>query len=229
MSFIHPAIGLVPWCVLALSVVLSNDVLGAESKVALSWTSQSIEAKPAAGEVMVVGHFTFINRATIPVAITEIHKTCGCITANSDQAVYQPGASGVITVILSTKDAIGRLSKRLEVITDYPGDQSTTLTMTAILADGPTIQPRSIHWKQGGQCAAQSITVAMPVDSAIRITEVKAVPNTFVANMVSSDDGKTAEIVVTPISTEALSFSLLQIICSGGHTFSVFLQVDAND
>lgn len=60
--------------------------------------------------------FTFTNRGTRPVVISDVNAWCGCTTAEYTRSVIQPGKRGRVTVTYNPNRRPGRFSKEVVVM-----------------------------------------------------------------------------------------------------------------
>jgi Protein of unknown function (DUF1573) len=62
--------------------------------------------------------FTFTNRATTPVTITQVRTSCGCTTTALAKKSYGPGESGEISASFNPANRQGKERKTIKVATD---------------------------------------------------------------------------------------------------------------
>jgi hypothetical protein len=62
--------------------------------------------------------FTFINKGTVPVMITNASASCGCTVPNYSKEPVAPGAQGSVTAIFDSSGKSGNFAKNITVTTN---------------------------------------------------------------------------------------------------------------
>lgn len=86
--------------------------------------------------------FKFTNVGTETLNILDVRSTCGCTVPELTKTDYQPGESGVITVIFNPENRVGNQVKTINVTTDSRATPRVGLTITATVEKVLDIQPR---------------------------------------------------------------------------------------
>lgn len=62
--------------------------------------------------------FTFLNKGTVPIVISNAAASCGCTVPNFSKEPVNPGAYGSVTVIFDSSGKSGNFSKNVTVTTN---------------------------------------------------------------------------------------------------------------
>jgi len=62
--------------------------------------------------------FTFINKGSVPIVISNAAASCGCTVPNFSKEPVPPGAQGTVTVIFDSSGKNGNFSKNVTVTTN---------------------------------------------------------------------------------------------------------------
>lgn len=106
---------------------------------------QFVETLHAFGDIWdhekVSHEFAFTNAGSETLTITDVRSTCGCTVPELTKKNYEPGESGIITVIFDPKNRGGNQHKTINVTTDSRKTPRVGLTITSNVAKVLDIQP----------------------------------------------------------------------------------------
>lgn len=100
----------------------------------LVWEQRYLEFYPPVDQKTVSAEYRFTNAGNSPVIITDTQTSCGCTTVALEKKVFQPGESGVLTLLFDVGSRKGVQLKSVSVCTnDTPAP--TVLTMACYLGE----------------------------------------------------------------------------------------------
>jgi len=89
----------------------------------------------------VTHNYAFTNTGTETLNITEVRSTCGCTVPELTKKLYEPGESGIITVIFDPENRGGNQRKTIHVTTNSKTTPRVGLTFHAVVSKVLDIQP----------------------------------------------------------------------------------------
>jgi len=144
---------------LLFSTLLLAGLLAGPSSAEVTWTNKNLDLEMSPGAMELRGAFTFTNDGEAYVTITSVKPSCGCTTTALEKKVYGPGESGVIAVVFSVGDRVGKQVKKIVVRTDDPATPVTTLTLRADIPQWVELKPRLLMWKSDEALDAKTVEV----------------------------------------------------------------------
>lgn len=193
---------------------------GAASAADLHFEQSTLTATPVAGVSEVALVFPFTNRSARPVVIAELKTSCHCLTATVDQRTVGPGDSGEVTARYAIT-GFGRQRTTIIVSNDDPDQPQILLTVEMVLPEGPVVEPRVLHWERGAALDTRLISVRIPAELPLLLSEAVDRRRWFVAEVRQTADPKVISIAVTPRQTEHLGSGDIAITFSGGQVIHV--------
>ncbi len=150
-------------------VVLCGVLLASASEVKadLQCTATTVDKGEVRAGPSLSHQFTFTNRGSENVEITEIQSSCGCLTPQLSKRQYSPGEKGSVGVEINT-------------LSPTPGPHSWQVKLSCRAAD--TIQEIPLVVKARlvreiiVEPAAVTMSVDGPVQSEIRLTDLRPQP-----------------------------------------------------
>lgn len=85
--------------------------------------------------------YAFTNTGTETLRITDLKSTCGCTVPELTKKLYEPGESGIITVIFNPENRGGNQRKTINVTTNSKTTPRVGLTFHAVVSKVLDIQP----------------------------------------------------------------------------------------
>lgn len=114
---------------------------------ALEWESTE-EVVPSGLETeRVEASFAFRNTGEDPVVILDIKHSCGCMTEELEEEVYEPGESGEIRVAMDLDGLRGEQVKTVSVYTSESPDMPRMLTFITDVPVRYDLKPGILAWK----------------------------------------------------------------------------------
>jgi len=92
--------------------------------------------------------FHVTNNTTVPVRISGISVSCGCVSAEAAETVLQPGQKTVIRAQMRTNVFSGSKSVTIFVRFDQPQSEEVRLWVQANSRDDVTVAPEAFHFGQ---------------------------------------------------------------------------------
>lgn len=140
----------------------ARPVVGETAKPALAFRQHLVDLGEIPPDDEVIGKFDFMNTGVLPVKITKITPSCGCLQPRLEKEVYQPGERGRFVVRVKTAlEAPGPKEYRVRV--DFEDDRPRTVDLgfKLVLPDHQVIvRPRGLMFYQlNGQPAQNEISV----------------------------------------------------------------------
>ena len=140
----------------------------------------------------VTHEFGFVNVGSETLNITDVRSTCGCTVPELAKKNYQPGESGVITVIFDPKNRGGAQRKTINVTTDSRKTPNVGLTIvsnvTKVLDIQPSIANMGRVFKNEDKGIKVSILGSMPGFKATPAEKQPAGSEMFVLEHVETGD-----------------------------------------
>jgi hypothetical protein len=194
----------------------------------LEFAQTLLAIKPAPGEKEIPFRFTFTNRSTRTITISEIRPDCGCTDATMSGKTYKPGEMGTIAVVYTIgTSSHGRQQKKIHVYTDNPDEKDIVLIVDVTLPEGPKIDHRVLTWDQGAPATTQVVTVIIPKDIPLRIADAADQEQRFLAQVQPTDDPKVVKVAITPRDTDRPVTNRVSIRFDSGYVLQVFARVRA--
>lgn len=191
-------------------VAYTLGLVGAlNSYAGIKWAAseRNLTADPAKSEIAAT--FDFVNEGPDAVAILEVTTTCGCTSAQADQRVYAPGATGRIDVVLRYDPANASTSQRVVVTTDERPARPRTLIINVTVPGGrPSferieVRPQFLLWTRGTPATARTVALRVRPDDAIRPLSVTSTDPAFAVQLLDPlpEAPQVFRLLVTPRDT----------------------------
>lgn len=197
----------------AAAIWLALMMAGFSAGLDFPETLKEIHA-PADAKI-VPAEFGFTNHSNQPVTIAKADPTCSCIAVKikDGKLRYAPGESGLIRAEFDMGNFSGTVDKVVAVwLKDDPEDKpSVSLTVRVHIPVLVALEPKTLKWDLDGPAEPQTIRVEMNHDSPIRVTGVKSSSDRFTQQIKTIRDGKSYELVVTPMDTKSPGMAVLRI------------------
>jgi hypothetical protein len=196
-------------------------LVGALDAADLVFERETISLTPKPGSEREIVSFPFRNAGTRPLTIDRLDASCGCTTVDLEKRTYQPGEAGELSVIFDLNGLSGRQDKTIQVYHDR--GPMVLLTISALLAEAPTIAPSFLTWKIGAATDEQVAVVTLPDGVQERVTEVTTSSKDVTATLYPRD--RDYAIAVKPVSTAAATNVMITVRTDLGRTLRVFASV----
>src|SRR5690606_30115965 len=141
--------------------------------------------------------FHFQNTGTTPVQILEVRPSCGCIVAQLEKQVYQPGESGEIDLKFPYGSRTGLQNVNVNVRTSE-SSTPTNLRMEVMIPVLVELTPRILYWRQGEPMEPRTVKVSLNAESGIEIVEVRPGNGAFSHKLVSGSEPGEHILEITP-------------------------------
>ncbi|MBA3698375.1 MAG: DUF1573 domain-containing protein [Planctomycetes bacterium] len=187
----------------------------------LAFERETISLTPKAGSAREIVSFPFRNAGTQPLTIERVEVSCGCTTADLEKRTYDPGEKGDLAIIFDLNGLAGRQDKTIQVYHDR--GPMVMLTISALLAEAPTVAPSFLTWKVGAAADEQVAVVTMPEGVQEFITEVTTSSKDVTATLYPRDNDYA--IGVKPVSTATATNVMITVRTDLGRTVRIFASV----
>src|ERR1043166_1110940 len=157
--------------------VTLSIMFGAAAHASLQWEQIAVELHPAINDKQAIGHFKYQNTGKSPIHFKDVHASCGCTAARTQQDIVNPGEKGEITATFTIGDRTGTQVKTISVQTDDPDTvkASTQLKLTAIIPQALEVNPSFIFWQDKEEPKPKIVTVKVAKDFPVK--DLKVTPS----------------------------------------------------
>lgn len=163
----------------------------------------------------VPAEFAFTNRSDQPVTIAKADTTCSCIAVKikDGKLRYAPGESGLIRAEFDMGNFSGTVDKVVAVwLKGDPEDKpSVALTVRVHIPVLVALEPKTLKWDLAATGEAKTIRVEMNHSRPIRVTGLGSSSDKFTQQLKTIREGKSYEVVVTPLDTKSPCMAVLRI------------------
>lgn len=163
----------------------------------------------------VTADFEFTNKTDQPVTVSRYESTCSCmsVTIKEGKLRYAPGESGVIRAAFDMGNFSGAVDKVVALWLDNaPADKpSLSLTVRVHIPVLVSMEPKTVKWDLNGKAEPQAIRITMNHTKPIKITSVKSSSEAFKPELKTLEEGKSYEVIVTPLDIKAPGLAVLRI------------------
>jgi hypothetical protein len=180
------------------------------ARAELKWDQTILELHPKLGEQEAIGHFKYQNAGKTPVRFKSVRTSCGCTAAQSQREEVPPGEKGEITATFKIGDRTGTQVKTVTVETDDPSQNTTVLTLKAVLPEMLTIIPTFVFWAPNEEPKSKTLLVKAGKDFPAQNLSVTSANPEFVAKVEPAGTGQW-KINVQPKQTAHSMAGLLTI------------------
>lgn len=178
----------------------------------LNFEAETLERTISVVEGKVPVTFRFTNTTARKVKVSRIETTCGCLKASADKKFYDPGESGQVDVVFTTPGEVGKYQKSVVMVTNLKDQEEIKLTLVITATPIITIEPKMVKWEVGESATPKKVVLkVMDGVAPIHVKEVSTSRSSFSAQLVTVEDGKQYEVVLTPEDTSAKTLGALRI------------------
>lgn len=96
-------------------------------------------------EASVTATFEFINDGTAPLIVSNVRGGCGCTIPKLDKDVYQPGESGVVTVVFNPAKKKGSSRQKVTITSNDPDEPRAQVDIVASVKQLVTVTPPNVQ------------------------------------------------------------------------------------
>ncbi|MDO5442129.1 MAG: DUF1573 domain-containing protein [Bacteroidia bacterium] len=116
---------------LAISMILPLKLFGQEPVSPLVFDSEKFDfGQVQEGGGTLFHTFSFVNGASTPIRISQVHASCNCVSVSYPQSVLQGGETGIISVALNPVGLGGKVVREIGVYLN-DGKAGRTLEISA--------------------------------------------------------------------------------------------------
>ena len=181
----------------------------------LEFSELSKEMNAPADAATVTTDFNFTNKSDKPVTITKADPTCSCLKAqiSGGKLKYGPGESGVIRTTFEIGNFSGAVDKTLPIYLEGDGTDkpSILLSLRVHIPVLIGLEPKTLRWEVGGKPDPKTIQIRMAEGKTIRVTRVTSSSEAFKFELKTLEEGKSYDLVVTPLAIDAPAITILRI------------------
>ena len=168
-----------------------------------------------------------MNEGQTVVTIEGLKPSCGCTTAALEKKTYAPGETGVVIARFDIGQRVGVHSKTVAV--KIEGKQTpAVLTLVVTIPELLKIEPNLVIWEKGEANKPKEIAIRSLPGQSIRALKVTSTDPRMRTKVEMVKDGQDYLISVTPESTEAPVFAILNIesnVANEIKTFRAYAQI----
>jgi len=173
------------------------------------------EVHATADAKTVTTDFTFTNRSDKPVTISRYESACSCMKVEISDAKlrYAPGESGIIRAEFDMGNFSGEVDKTIAIWLDGDAKDKPSITLTARVHIPViiNIEPKTVTFSLKDKPNPQTIAITMHDTKPIRITKVSSSSENFHHELKTIADGKSYELVVTPLDLSKPALAIFRI------------------
>jgi len=199
----------IPKIFLLYTAIVFSTSGAAFAELVFEETRLELKAKPEEEELPAVYKFT--NKGKGAVKVARVESSCGCLKAESNKSVYEPGESGTINAIFKLSKFTGQQEKSITVVTNDKTNPRQKLRVAVDIPKVVEISPQLLEWKVGEEPKTKSFRFKVPHTDPVKILRVKPSRDTFTYEMKVHEEGRDYEILLTPASTDAPMLGVLRI------------------
>lgn len=198
--------------ILGVLLMCSGAVFGAH----LEFANPTREIQVKSAEKKVVVDFEFVNRTQREVKVMKYDAACSCmaISISGGKLTYAPGESGVVRAIYEVGTAVGSIDKVVALWLDGDAAEapSVMLKMKFLIPAVVKLEPKSLHWDEGGEAVTRVIRVVMNEEQPLHLVKVESTSSLFECSWKMIEDGKVYEVSVKPTHTQTRELGMIRLI-----------------
>lgn len=120
--------------------------------------------------------FEFVNDGDAPLVISNVRGGCGCTVPQLDKDVYEPGESGVVTVMFNPNKKKGTTRQKVTITSNDPDEPRAQVEITADVKQLVAVSPPNVSLGKvfRGEDNSAAITVT-GMKEDFRIVEARVV------------------------------------------------------
>jgi hypothetical protein len=196
----------------SIFTVTLSIMFAAAAHASLQWEQTAVELHPAINDKQAIGHFKYQNTGKSPIRFKDVHASCGCTTARTQQDIVNPGQKGEITATFNIGDRTGTQVKTISVQTDDPDTvkASAQLKLTAIIPEALEVSPTVLFWQDKEEPKPKTVTVKVAKDFKVKDLKVTPSSQDFQATVSKTGNGE-FKIDIKPKDTSRMFAGTLTI------------------
>ena len=173
--------------------------------------------------------FPFVNKASVPVTITDVSTTCGCTTTSLAKKTYEPGESGEIVATFNPLNRQGLEKKTIAVKTDDPEAKPINLELNVFVIpriglDNPAVFFGEVRFDA---VSTNHVTKSVTLTSRVPGFEIKSATTNDPRFVVNALPPKTGEADGDKVTLFKYEISVVTDLPIGRHQAE--LRIDTND
>ncbi len=181
-------------------------------------TRKEIHAEPDVK--IVTSDFVFTNRSDKTVSVIKYDAACSCmaVSIKGGKLRYAPGESGVVRTEFDMGNFSGAVDKNATLwLEGDPEDKpSLVLTVHVIIPVLVAVEPKTVKWDLNEAPTSKTIRITMNHTQPIHVMSVTSTSETFAHELKTLEDGKTYELLVTPLDVKSSSLAIMRIVTDCG-------------
>ena len=159
----------------AALLLLSCLGLAQAAKGALVWEKTEFRIPVSLGQERLVVEFPFRNTGDEAVVILDIKHSCGCTTGELEQAIYEPGETGSLSVTVDLRNMSGELVKRITVTSSGKEEAADVLWLYTDVPVPFKLTPAILSWKAFGDIIPRQLRLRIHEDLDISPGDVEVI------------------------------------------------------
>jgi hypothetical protein len=184
-------------------VVLASFLAGAgvhllhRTRPALVFSTYDMDMGDLDFDTQVRAQFPFRNASTHAITIRDVRADCACTSAKTSATEIPAGGAGTIEVTFRSANTRGPEHHRIAVLTDAPGQEVISLTMSAVVAAGIALVPRVVSFGPvlaTSHVEARDVAVVSFFRGTVKIVSITSSSRFIKARLLSDKHGYGREV-----------------------------------
>jgi len=185
-----------------------------ELRADLNFTQSTVQVTPMLKEENVKCRFEFVNGGQSRTLITGLRASCGCATATSSRAAFNPGEAGFIEVVMKVAGRLNGDEQQVVVQThEDSGDRAIVLTARVTEPKLVDIRPPAVCWVMGEPLAVRLSDIWVEPNAVhLRLVAARSESPDDVAELQTLEDGRHYRLKVLTTGTTRERNSAIYVI-----------------
>lgn len=166
--------------------------------------------KAEAGQKIVEVTFEVTNQGGTPRKVKRLESTCACLSVTLDQNPIPANGKATITGVFEIEKLHGKSERKINVIIE---NQSRPVFLTTRIDSDPLylLEEPMTTWKVGGKADPKTVKFRVQRKEPIRVLSAESKREEVAAKVITIEEGRAYDIVLTPESTESSLLGIVRI------------------
>jgi len=178
------------------------------------------EVHAAPDVTVVTTDFEFTNKSDKPVSVVKYDAACSCmaVSIKGSKLRYAPGESGVVRTEFNMGNFSGEVDKTatLWLEGDPENMPSLVLTVHVIIPELVSLEPKTVKWEINEAPTPKTVHIKINHTEPIHVLSVTSTSELFAHQLKTLEDGKSYELVITPLDVKASSLGIMRLVTDCG-------------